>query len=305
MPRVARRKSSESVYHVMSRSISEIDLFSCDEDKNYYLYLLKRYCNKFHSSIYAYCIMDNHMHLYLNPRGVDISKFMHCLNSAYVSYFNRRYKRHGHLFQGRFASFIVTNDTYSLTLSAYIHNNAKDIPGYSGREEEYPYSSYGVYLGLRKDINGLVDTDFILKQFSSDPVRAREKYKAFTFSKRDTGIMKEIDTDILKAYTENEYRSEKFCIPRENNAESIIHKVCKALGEGHVEGLKAKYHRDKSRLRAFAAYVMRILCGCTYKDICKFLGNMSLSGVVSLTEKGYRLYKEEDKYKEAFSMLLR
>ena len=304
MPRVARKKYSESVYHIMSRSISEVDLFLSDEDKNYYLYLLKRYCEKYHSSIYAYCLMDNHVHVYLNPRGVDISKFMHCLNNAYVSYFNRTHKRHGHLFQGRFASCIVTNDTYSLTLSAYIHNNAKDIPGYNGREEEYPYSSYGIYLGLRNDINGLVDMDFILKQFSRDADRAREKYKAFTSSMRDTGIMKELDNDIIKAYTENEYRSEKSYIPRDNNTETIIQKLYRALGETQMDSLKAKYHRDKSKLRALAAYAMRVLCGCTYKDICKIIENMSLSGVASLIEKGYKLYKEENRYREIFSALV-
>jgi putative transposase len=90
------------------------------------------------------------------------------LNSAYVSYFNRRYNRHGHLFQGRFASTIVDNDSYGITLSAYIHNNAKDLPGYAGREEMYRYSSYDIYTGIRKDTDDLVDIDDILKLFSDD-----------------------------------------------------------------------------------------------------------------------------------------
>jgi REP element-mobilizing transposase RayT len=67
MPRSARKKASEALYHIMSRSISEVDLFARDEDKHYYLSLLRRYCGKYHASIYAYCIMDNHVHLYLNP----------------------------------------------------------------------------------------------------------------------------------------------------------------------------------------------------------------------------------------------
>ncbi|MDH7565318.1 MAG: transposase, partial [Clostridiales bacterium] len=137
MPRAARKKSGGSMYHVMSRSISEIDLFRCDEDKAYYLTLLKRYTEKYYCKIYAYCLMNSHVHLYINPCGFDISSFMLSLNTAYVTYYNRRYQRHGHLFQGRFASTIVDNDTYSLTLSAYIHNNAKDLPDYAGKEELY------------------------------------------------------------------------------------------------------------------------------------------------------------------------
>jgi len=304
MPRVARKKSSEALYHIMCRSISEVDLFSSNEDKLYYLELLKKYCEKYHSSIIAYCIMDNHVHLYINPRGEDVSTIMHSLNSAYVSYFNRRYKRHGHLFQGRFASCMITSDTYSLTLSAYIHNNAKDIPGFSGREEEYPYSSYGIYTGLRQNKDGFVDTQFIMQQFSLDQSRAREKYRAFVTSMRDTGIMKEIDEDIIRAYTDNEYRSEKKFINREKIPEAIVERLCGMLGETRPQDLILKYRRDKSSLRAFITYVMRVLCGCTYRRICEIIGNLSLSAVVRLTGEGYRLYKEDKRYSDAFTALI-
>jgi hypothetical protein len=236
--------------------------------------------------------------------GVDVSTFMHGLNSAYVSYFNRRYKRHGHLFQGRFASKIVTGDTYSLTLSAYIHNNSKDISGYNGREEEYPYSSYGIYTGLRDDKEGFIDTSFILKQFSSDASRAREKYKAFVEIMRDTGIMKEIDTEILRQYTQNEYRSEKRHITREKSTDRVIQKACELLGESQPESIRLKYQREKSSLRAFIAYIMRVLCGCTYKKICETIGNLSLSGVVRLSREGYRLYTQYKIYRDVFGALI-
>jgi REP element-mobilizing transposase RayT len=304
MPRVARKKSSESLYHIMCRSISEINLFICDDDKQYYISLIKRYCEKYHASVYAYCIMDNHVHMYLNPMGVDVSTFMHSLNSAYVSYFNRRYNRHGHLFQGRFASNIVTGDAYSLTLSAYIHNNSKDIPGYKGREEEYPYSSYGIYTGFRKNTEGFVDTSFILKQFSGDAVQAREKYKSFVEFMREAGIMKDIDSNIVHAYIQNEYRSEKRYIAREKSPDKVVEKICELLGEGQFHDIRAKYRREKSSLRAFAVYVMRVLCGCTYKKICEIIGNISLSGVVRLNGEGYRLYAEHKRYKEVFGALI-
>lgn len=304
MPRIARKKSSESIYHIICRSISEINLFEHNDDKKYYICLMKRYCDKYHAGIYAYCVMDTHVHIYLNPMGVDVSTFMHCLNSAYVSYFNRRYKRHGHLFQGRFASSIVTGDAYSLTLSAYIHNNSKDIPGYSGREEEYPYSSYGIYTGLRKDAEGLVDTSFVLKQFSSDTAKAREKYRAFVEIMRQTGIMKEIDADIIRQYTQNEYRSEKRIITRDKSPDRVIKKVCELLGEDQQQSIRAKYHREKSSLRAFTVYVMRVLCGCTYKKICEILGNISLSGVVRLAGEGYRLFAQQKRYSQAFEALI-
>ena len=225
MARTARKKSSECVYHIMSRSISEVDLYQCDEDKDYYLSLLKRYKDKYRCKIYAYALMDNHVHIYIDPCQFDISSFMHSLNTAYVKYFNKKYQRHGHLYQGRFASSIVDNYTYSLTLSAYIHNNPKDIPGYSGREEEYKYSSYGIYTGYREDTEGIVETDFILSHFDTDKDLARKKYKAFTEALKETGIMKEVDDNILNAYRENTYDSGKSFIIRNRKPVELIDKM--------------------------------------------------------------------------------
>ena len=304
MPRAARKKSEESMYHVMCRSISEINLFQCDEDKDYYLGLLKRYTEKFHCKIYAYVLMDNHVHFYINPCGYDISLFMRCLNNAYVAYYNKRYQRRGHLFQGRFASTIVDKDTYSLTLSAYIHNNPKDLPGYAGKEEHYRYSSYGIYTGLRKDTEGLVDTDFILCHFGSDKESAQQKYRAFTDSMRETGIMKEVDNNIIKAYSENVYSSEKQYIVRNRVPEEIIEKLCYILGEGLPQRLRTKYSRETSCIRSFATYIMRTLCGYTYKNICEFVGNMSTSGVTRLSNQGFKLLSENERYRKAFDSLI-
>ena len=304
MPRAARKKSEECMYHVMSRSISEVDLFQCDEDKDYYLGLLKRYIEKYHCKIYAYALMDNHVHFYINPCGFDISLFMRCLNNAYVAYYNKRYQRRGHLFQGRFASTVVDSDTYSLTLSAYIHNNPKDLPGYAGKEEHYRYSSYGIYTGLRKDTEGIVDTEFILSHFGNDQKSAQQKYRAFTESMRETGIMKEVDNSITRAYTENVYSSEKRYIVRNRAPEEIIQKVGELLGERLPKAIRTKFSRETSDFRAFAAYVMRSLCGYTYKNICEYIGNMSMSGVSRLSNKGYRLLDENEQYRNAFDLLI-
>ena len=161
MPRKSREKHNRAIYHIMCRSISEILLFRDNDDKFYYLSLLKKNTDKYKCSIYAYCLMDNHLHLHLDPKGYDISKFMHSINTAYVLYYNKKYKRHGHVLQERFQSRILDSDRYNLAVSAYIHNNPKNIEVYTGREEEYKYSSYGIYLGLRKDEHKLVDINFI------------------------------------------------------------------------------------------------------------------------------------------------
>ena len=304
MPRVARKKSEEAIYHVMSRSISEIDLFLCDDDKDHYLVLMKRYKEKFHCKIYGYILMSNHVHIFINPCGADISSFMQCLNTAYVIYFNKKYNRHGHLFQGRFASRIVDNDTYGLKLSAYIHNNAKDLPGYADNEESYRYSSYGIYTGYRKDIDGIVDTEFILGLLSQDKKRAQQKYKAFAESMKGAIIIEEVDENIKGAYTDNEYRSEKSYIVRNRAPGEVVQIIERILGEKITERLRAKYSRETRQIRAFVTYILRILCGYTYKKICEYIGNMSMSGISRLSNEGFKLFREHIRYQHVFNCLI-
>ncbi len=186
MPRRARRKNSQSIYHVMCRSISEVLLFRNESDKDYYLSLIKRYKNKYHCSIYAFCLMSNHLHLHIDPRGFDLSNFMQSVDVAYVRYYNKKYERRGPLFQDRFVSRIVDSDGYNLAVSAYIHNNAKDIKEYDGKEEKYPYSSYGIYAGIARDHRNLIDMSFILGLFhETNRNRFGKRYLEYVKVQRD------------------------------------------------------------------------------------------------------------------------
>ena len=287
MPRTARIKSKDAMYHIMSRSFSEVNLFKSCEDKEFYLKILKKYSSMHHCSIYAYCLMDNHVHIYINPKGFDISTFMHCLNTSYVCYYNKKYNRHGHLFQGRFASRIVDSDKYSLTLSAYIHNNAKDIKEYNGREEEYPYSSYGIYIGKRKDKYKLIDKSFILGHFSKDIREAHQNYLQFVKIMKSTNYDTEINEQIIKVFTQNEYRNEKKYIERDIKPDYVVKKVCELLDESSTNSIEYKYNRKKTKIRALVIYGIRVLCGYTYKKIGEYIGDLSLSGVIRLSNKGY------------------
>jgi Transposase and inactivated derivatives len=304
MPRKSRVKSPDAMYHVMSRSISERDMFQCDGDKDYYLHLLKRYNEQNNCSIYAYCLMDNHVHLFINPNGFDISKFMLCLNSAYVSYFNSRYRRHGVLFQGRFASRIVGDTTYALTLMAYIHNNAADLASHDGSIETYKYSSYGIYTGYRKDDRAIVDSGFLLKIFSSNIATAQRKCREFTGSMIGTDIMDEVDGNIIREYTDNEYRDDKKFLHRDEKPGSMICRITGILGEKVTRNLRAKHIREASGIRAFVTYVLRVLCGYTYKMICEYIGNMSLSGISRLFRVGFSLASRNKTYHKAFNLLI-
>ena len=175
--RTPRKKSPEYKYHIRVRGMKEVLLFRDKEDKLKYLQLLGKYCKKFVCIVISYILMDTHGHIFIDPKGYDISKLMHVVNMCYAQYYNRKYDRGGPVFRGRFDSDPVCSITYSIAVSAYIHNNAKDIPGFRGKEEYFYFSSYGIYAGIRENIDNFVDTSYILSLMLEDsPKKAREKY---------------------------------------------------------------------------------------------------------------------------------
>ena len=135
MPRTARIKTVGGMYHIMVRGCSETPLFKNDGDKDAYLKIIKKYQNMYHFKVYAYCLMTTHAHFIIDAIGSDISHIMHSINLSYAIFFNRQYNRHGHVFQDRFKSKLITSDKHLLTLSAYIHSNPKDIIKYKEKIE--------------------------------------------------------------------------------------------------------------------------------------------------------------------------
>jgi putative transposase len=93
MARKARVKTNESIFHIVCKSISEVNLFKNDDDKEKYLSLVKKYKKLYKVKIYGYCLMNNHTHLLIDANGADISKVMHGVNLCYAMYFNKKYKR--------------------------------------------------------------------------------------------------------------------------------------------------------------------------------------------------------------------
>lgn len=304
MPRKAREKSSESIYHIMCRSVSEILLFRDDSDKDYYLGLVKRYTDKYKCSIYAYCLMDNHLHLHLDPKGFDVSKFMHSLNTAYVRYYNKKYSRHGHVFQDRFESRILSTDEYNLTVSAYIHNNPHDIEGFSGREETYKYSSYGIYLGIRRDNLGLIDKSFIMGIFNIyDEALFARRYCEFVSHQRDIGSLGELGKKLSGA-VENQYISGREVILREYSPSKVVSFIADRMMVMERGGILTKAKHKLINYRAFSAYVLRVLCGLGYSEICRNICNITISGCSRLCSRGYELMGRDAFFRGLFDELV-
>ncbi len=223
MPRQARNKGEFSIYHVIQRGNEKKSIFLSDEDRSRFLGILVNMKKKYNFLLYAYCLMDNHVHLMIDDNGNDISNIVKSINISYAQYFNRIYSRCGHLFQDRFKSEMVNNDSYLFELSRYIHNNPVRA-GIVKRPHEYLWSSFNIYTGRNKDLYGLIDKRRILDSFSSRHVKAVREYIEFVSREEDKNIrimdVDEIlnDTDYNRdyIYTMEQARS-KIIEAAENN----------------------------------------------------------------------------------------
>ena len=189
-------------YHIFNRGVDKREVFSCDADYFRFLKSLREF-NQIDplGSLYekylrdkkdenggstsimevepppeplveiiCYCLNPNHYHFILKQvADKGIEKFMQRMGTAYTMFFNKKYKRSGALFQGRFKSVYIDSNEYLLYLSAYVNKN-NFIHGYS--KSDWKYSSLLDYIGKRK--GGLCKKDEILKQF-----RSVEDYKEF------------------------------------------------------------------------------------------------------------------------------
>jgi REP element-mobilizing transposase RayT len=132
IPRRAREKSNSGIYHIFLRGINRQDIFEDGEDSQKFLDALQRYKEISAYSLYAYCLMGNHVHLLLQVGVEPLAQFMRRICGSYVYWYNKKYKRIGNLFQDRFksepdkddANFLPSSGTSTriLARSRYIHN---------------------------------------------------------------------------------------------------------------------------------------------------------------------------------------
>lgn len=125
MPRIARGLADNQIYHIINRGNRRETVFHDNNDYERFLKLLIEAKDKYNIEIYAYCLMPNHFHLVIYTKYADSLSQMHWISSSYVRYYNKRYNISGHLWQGRYKSFIVQEDTYLLVLLKYVEANPK------------------------------------------------------------------------------------------------------------------------------------------------------------------------------------
>lgn len=178
-------------YHIYNRGVEKRDIFLDEQDYTVFLHLLKYYLSPLQKDtphplinlpnypfvrprpltniagevdLLAYCLMPNHFHLLIKQYTSDgMTKLLRRTATTFSMYFNKRYKRVGYLFQGRYKAALIENDSYLLHLSRYIHLNPTELTG--THLVNYPYSSYAFYLGKKKA--DWIKPEFILSFFKT------------------------------------------------------------------------------------------------------------------------------------------
>ena len=192
MARPLRIQFPGAIYHVTSRGNAGQAIFIDDEGRDRFFDVLSIVVERFNWLCHAYCLMGNHYHLLIETLNGNLSKGMRELNGVYTQGFNQRYRRVGHLFQGRYKAIIVEKDNHLLSLCRYVVLNPVRV-GLIKRPEQWRGSSYRATIGLVKRPSFLTD-DWIVSQFGGRKRMATEKYRRFVME----GIDKESPWETLK-----------------------------------------------------------------------------------------------------------
>ena len=248
------------LYHVIARGNKRRDIFRGDADRLRYLSRLAFYRKKFGFRVLAYCLMDDLVHLAIETGKTPLSKIMAGLQSAYTQDFNRRHRRSGHLFQGRYKTFLIEKDRYALALLRYIHENpvrARVVK----RAEDFAWSSDRAYRRGRGP--EWLDVDRLLSMLGRGRAEAIRGYR-----KLMRGEAEESYEDIAtwgqavkgeQAFADRVLREagEPPVIPRGLTAERVARQVARLEGLDFGQMRGPSRDRELSRARLTAAWLGR------------------------------------------------
>ena len=186
MARPLRIEYPGAFYHVMHRGNAGSDIFKSDKDRKKFLEYVDKAIGRYKIKIHSYCLMTNHYHFLIETPHPNLSQAIKWINVAYAIYFNRKRRRSGHLFQGRFKAVVVDADEYLKHLSRHIHLNPVRA-GMVTHCKDYPWSSYPVFGGYAKAPEWL-ETDWLLSIFDRNQKKATERYREFVESVQNERI---------------------------------------------------------------------------------------------------------------------
>ena len=296
MVRPKRIDLPHCLYHVLSRSNSGDIVIRDRMDQEKFLFYLSKYCEPFSFRVHAWCLMDTHFHLLLeSTTNPSLSEFMRRLLTAYTVYFNRRHIRHGHLFQGRFKSYVVDKKSYLLSLSRYIHLNpsqtrkAIDPEKYAGSSLKY-YINGGepAFLYTREILSFFKGRRKKYAKFVKDGLD--EKLKLEIVNQRylgDEAFVKRI-RNLLGYLKKPERRAARASRKRERSImeseEKIAKRILSRVGEVFKISVKSilqkkGFRGDVGRARSVVLFLLHEHLPWSYTELAAYLGLKNKSGI--------------------------
>ncbi len=179
MPRQARLDAPGALHHVMGRGIEKTSIFRTDKDREDFVSRLGVLCERGLLNVFAWALLDNHFHLLIRTGKQSLSEGMRKLLTGYVVSFNRRYGRHGHLFQNRYKSILCEQDPYLLELTRYIHLNPirAGVVKTMRQLADYPWTGHGVIIGRQQ--RPWQEVDAVISYFGKRRREAIRKYERY------------------------------------------------------------------------------------------------------------------------------
>ncbi|SRR6266567_204578 len=314
MARPLRLEFAGAVYHLSARGNRREPIFADDPDRARFLELVAHSLARFQIELHAYVLLPNHFHLLAQTRRANLSRWMHWLMVSYTVGFNRRHRKVGHLFQGRYKSLVVEEGEYLLELSRYLHLNpvrgvilGRGSPGERReRLRKYRWSSYRGYAGLEKQ-PGWVSEELVLGEFgTSGKPACRQRYRRFV----EEGLVREIDDPVAAAQWQCILGSEGFLqeIMDRMQRRRPERREVKALRQGTrgadpraiVALVASEYGVKPAELMSKGGYGMEARnvalwaiwqgCDCTLREIGALFGGLDYAAVAQrikrVTQRG-------------------
>lgn len=267
MARPLRIQFENAYYHVTCRGNARQGIFLNDSDRSAFVDLLERSGDIYQTEILAYVLMSNHFHLLVKTPLANLQEFMRHFNISYTSYHNWKHDRTGHLYQGRYKSFLVDADNYLREISRYIHLNPMRVRLRSGMTldkkrkylRNYRWSSYGGYI-LQLGKRGFLQVKEVLAYFGGDTARGRKKYEDFVME----GLSGKIENPLERGAGHGIVGANEF-----------------------IEKIRGQYIRSAVELRELPA-VKKILAQVEPQRIIRLIGDVFGVKRGELLKKGYK-----------------
>lgn len=320
MPRQARLDAPGTLHHVMVRGIEGLQIFRDNQDRQDLVSRLSELVERTGTRIFAWVLMENHIHLLIVSGSRGISEFMRRLLTGYAIKFNRKYHRNGHLFQNRYKSIVCEEERYLLELVRYIHLNPLRASAVMSMEEldRYAWSGHAVLMGKYK--NQWQETEYVLRQFGEESRRAIRAYRKFVEEGKDQGRREDLVggglirslggwSQVLSLRGEKEKMEHDARIlgggdfvanilreadkktrrqlrlgERGRLIDQLIKKVCKEGGIGEEELRNGGQRKKVSQIRAKVSYQLSREWGVPMAEIARHLG-VCTSAIIKTIQK--------------------